>query len=511
MEHYNLKKEHEGISTEEHSLDTDAMPLPNTLKDLAIERNDDPRDDEATPLLHKGLFSGLFKNQDQYKVKDSPLADISDLLKQWGLPLTHLRVASLITLGFNSARLGQPIHLALTEDEGAGAEELLNLCRRLTPKDGVVEFLDIPDVSHHSLNGKTIFLPGYEGKNKKLRGLVRLLKSDTVSQPNFKGIKNASDVTEGPTALICFVKEKKSEILDLQFIFHLHLISPNLSNFQRALLEEKMRASNLIEPNLDHLHLKALLFRLSPQKVNIPFFEMLVNFMSDNIHNNLEIIRFVTKVIKLVTVVNHFEPATKEEVIETYLNAAAGEGVGHVPKGFSLFPTLPGQVPFHGALTATIYDYYCAKCLLEGLPLNSGEQLASRTLRVYEAIKNMNLDYLTASCGPLKSHEVLNTLEHQNHTRGWPGVREIFEKVNQKQEAQISQSAVNKEVEFLLEYDHIQRREVARNPVKYVYAIKTLSVGPCSMTLPNPKDLYDSSLDGPIVGRNPLTGEVEEI
>ncbi|MEI9477201.1 MAG: hypothetical protein WCO26_11565 [Deltaproteobacteria bacterium] len=515
MDQDNFTNEQEAMDEKETKMDhlesKDAMLLPNTSKDLVMKGNGDQRDDETSSFFRKGLFSGLFKDEGQDDVKDSPLQEACNLLKEWGVPLLLLKEGLLAVLGFNSARLGHPINFVLTEDEGVGAGELLNICRRLTPKDGVVEFLDIPDVSRHSLNGKTIFLSGYEGKNKKLTGLVRLLKYGTVPQSNLTKMKNVGELTEGPTALICFVKEKTSEIFDLPFLFHLHLTSPNLSNTQRALREESLANSNSTELEFNCLHMKALLSRLSPQEVSIPFFEVIANAINDKIHNNLEIIRFVKNVVKLVTIVNHFTPTSKEEMIQTYLNAAAGEGLGHVQESRALSPLLQGKGPFPRMLIATPYDYYCAKCLLDGIPLNSGEQLASRTFKVYEAIKNMNLDYLSASCEHLKSHEVLDTLEHPNHTRGWSGIRQIHTKVSEDNGETISESTVNKEVQFLLEQGYIQQREVARNPVKYVYAVKTLSVGPCSITLPDPKDLYNSASNGRILGRNPLTGAIEEI
>ena len=269
------------------------------------------RHNEDAAFYHRGLFSKLLNNHSDDRIQHSPLCDIGALLKGWGLPPTHLSVALLITLGFNSARLGHPIHLALTEEEGAGAGELLNLCRRLAPADGILEFIDIPDVSRYSLGGKAILLPGYEGKNKKLAGLVSLLQYGTVPHSNLTKMKNAGDVTEGPTALICFVRDKNSEILTVPFIFHLHLPSPNISNIQRALQEESLTDCNSFGSDLNYLHMKALLFRLRSQEVTIPFFPLIASSINDTIHNNLEVIRFVKKVIKLVTLINNFEPASK--------------------------------------------------------------------------------------------------------------------------------------------------------------------------------------------------------
>lgn len=512
MEQENLINEQEVMDEKEsgmdHSESKTEIFLPRVSKDLDKDGNGHGQD-ETAPFFPKGLFSGLFKNQGQDKVQDSPLCYVSDLLKQWGVPSLHLRIGLLLVQGLNSGRLWHPIHQAVTEEEGAGAGELLSLCRRLAPSDGVVEFVDIPDVSRYSLKGKTILLSGCEGKNKKLAGLVRLLKYGTVPQPKLTGMKNAGDVNEAPSALVCFLKEKKSEILDLPFVFHLHLPSPSFSNSQRALQEERLSHSSSFKSDLNYLHIKALLFRLRPQEVSIPFFEKIANAINDKIPNNLEIIRFVKNVIKLVTIINHFEPATQEEIMRTYLSASAGEGVEQAQGNQYLLPVSLKNNPLSKGLIATPYDYYCAKCMVEDLLLNRGDQLAGQTFRVYEAIKNINFEYLSPYA--LKESELLDALEHPNHIHGWPGVRKIHEKVNKHQERKISQSTVNKEVEFLLEHGYIQQKKISSNPVTYVYAAKTLWAEPCSIALPNPKDLYDSTSEAPIIGRNPVTSEIEEI
>ncbi|HYA91032.1 MAG TPA: hypothetical protein VEK32_06005 [Thermodesulfobacteriota bacterium] len=506
-----LINQQEKINAEETEMDLpeakNQILLPGVSEELDADGNGDRRQNETHLFHHKGLFSGLFKNQPQDEIQDSPLRGACHMLKEWGIHPLHMKAAALTVLAFNSPRLNFPINLALTEED-AGGGELLNLCRRLVPPDGVIESIDVPDVSRQSLKGKTIFLPEYGEKNKKLGALMRLLKYGRVQQSNLKGMKDAREMSEGPTALICFLKEKDSEILSFPFIFHLHLTSPNLSNLQRALQEERLRHSESFESDLKYLHVRALLGRLIPRDVNIPFFDQIVNSISDKIPNYLEVIRFVTNVIKVITIINHFTPASEQEIIRTYLSASAGEGVGQVQSDRCLLLP-PGNASLLKGLTSTVYDFFCAKCLLEGLPLNRDDQLGGRTFRVYEAIKTINLDYL--SVFGLKDNELLDTLEHPNHTRGWPGVRQIHAQANKDQVEVISQSTVNKEVEFLIEHDYIQQREIARNPVKYVYAIKTLSVGPCSIKLPNPKDLYDLSSDGPIPGRNPLTGEVVEI
>ena len=321
----------------DHSESKTEIFLPRVSKDLDKDGNGHGQD-ETAPFFPKGLFSGLFKNQGQDKVQDSPLCYVSDLLKQWGVPSLHLRIGLLLVQGLNSGRLWHPIHQAVTEEEGAGAGELLSLCRRLAPSDGVVEFVDIPDVSRYSLKGKTILLSGCEGKNKKLAGLVRLLKYGTVPQPKLTGMKNAGDVNEAPSASGLLRKGK--EIRNIRSSIRIPP-SPTLSQlfkFTESTPRRKAESLQFVQIRSQLPTHKGSPFQVEAPRGQHPFFEKIANAINDKIPNNLEIIRFVKNVIKLVTIINHFEPATQEEIMRTYLSASAGEGVEQAQGNQYLLP-----------------------------------------------------------------------------------------------------------------------------------------------------------------------------
>lgn len=465
---------------------------------------------DVPAFLRKGLFFGLFKNEDEKKVYNSPLCEVSDILNRRGVPSLQLREGLLAVTAFISSRLGHPTYLAVTEDEGATGRELLNLCRRVTPANAVVEFLDIPDISSHSLKDKTIFLPDCQGKDKKLRTLSALLSNQKVFfQDLNKGKRDGGPAheIEGPTGLVAFIKDMNAEILSLPFIFHIHLTLPNALNVERAIQEEMQAHSSSFELEFNYLNFKALLTRLKPQEVKIPFFKQMVDSLSGKIFNRLDVIRFLKNTLKVITIINHFAPVSKEEIVSKFLSYWTGEEL-EPTKYLMSSRVVPQNHLLQRVQIANPYDFYCLKCLTEGLPLG-GEQITGRSLRVFESIKKINLTYMEPFFAKLD--EVLDTLEHPEHTKGWPSIQQILHEVNVGQEEKFGMSTLNKEIQFLLEHDFIKRRQVSKNPVKYVFAVQTLSPGSSVVKLPNPKDLYDSALEGPIVGRNPLTGAIEEI
>ena len=65
--------------------------------------------------------------------KDSPFVRISEVLQNHGVSKMHLREAIAILIGIMSAKFGDPVPMIITEDEGAGALDLLHICLNLVP------------------------------------------------------------------------------------------------------------------------------------------------------------------------------------------------------------------------------------------------------------------------------------------------------------------------------------------------------------------------------------------
>ena len=69
---------------------------------------------------------------------ESPLVKISGILRNHGIYDSHIKEALAIIIGIMSSRLGDPIPIVITEDEGAGASQVLDTCLNLVPEDSWV-------------------------------------------------------------------------------------------------------------------------------------------------------------------------------------------------------------------------------------------------------------------------------------------------------------------------------------------------------------------------------------
>lgn len=196
-----------------------------------------------------------------------------------------------------------------------------------------------------------------------------------------------------------------------------------------------------------------------------------------------------------------------EEIFLKYMSYEAGDRIER-SSGSSNLPVVTGKISSRQPLISTPYDYFCLKTLVDGRLSDGREGLTLRQNRIFEALKDMNLSYIKGSTFP--DGKPLETLEDPGNIRGWADIRQILSKVNEGQDDKFSKGTLDKEMEVLIEKSVIQRSKVGNNPVKYVYAIKTLEAESSFVKLPNPRDL-DLTSPGPIRGRNPVTGKVEEI
>ncbi|MEJ2285988.1 MAG: hypothetical protein P8X85_20625, partial [Desulfobacterales bacterium] len=104
-----------------------------------------------------------------------PLEKISGVLKNQGVATSHLCQAMAIIIGIMSSRLGDPVPMIVTEDEGAGALELMQVCLTLVPESSWIELPTgkVAKSAEADFGGKTIIC--YEADTAK-DYLSRLLR-----------------------------------------------------------------------------------------------------------------------------------------------------------------------------------------------------------------------------------------------------------------------------------------------------------------------------------------------
>ena len=105
-----------------------------------------------------------------------PVAKIGGVLLNQGIAKSQLREAVAIIVSIMSARLGDPVPIIITEDEGAGAVDLLRTCLSLVPEDSWVEAPPgkVPSEGRSRFEGKTII--SYEADRTK--DLLQAIQAD---------------------------------------------------------------------------------------------------------------------------------------------------------------------------------------------------------------------------------------------------------------------------------------------------------------------------------------------
>jgi hypothetical protein len=83
--------------------------------------------DEKKSDLPIAIVDRFFPDPSKEKRPDQlPLIQVSRALQNQGTSPSHLRQALAVLIGIISSKLGDPIPIAITEDEGGGAVEFLD-------------------------------------------------------------------------------------------------------------------------------------------------------------------------------------------------------------------------------------------------------------------------------------------------------------------------------------------------------------------------------------------------
>ena len=96
----------------------------------------DEKSKDGAVVVPSEMIKSLFPETNE-KAKDNfrVVVNAAGILSRRGVSISHLREALAIMIGIMSTKLGDPVPMVITEDEGAGALELLHTCLNLVPED----------------------------------------------------------------------------------------------------------------------------------------------------------------------------------------------------------------------------------------------------------------------------------------------------------------------------------------------------------------------------------------
>jgi len=147
--------------------------------------------------------------------------------------------------------------------------------------------------------------------------------------------------------------------------------------------------------------------------------------------------------------------------------------------------------------------------LLDGLLATENTYQTDRQLRIFEAVKRINMGKLTPAF--LEKEDDTSIVSNiSQHSGYWARREKVFEEVNKDGAKALSLSIVNNELVELMDMGLVDRSKPAKSR-HFGYYVMTLDLGKV-INLPNPSDINDPLYKGEMVEViNPLTGQAEKI
>lgn len=423
----------------------------------------------------------------------SPLVGVADLVRDGCFGDDAVRAALLSTIIINSPRLGVRLAGALICRELSVIRNLVSLCLDIAPKDSYKE-LDILDqrtlFSHpEHYDGRSIVSVNTQAFKKSAADLISLIDCGyTTAQVESKSKFGSS--LQGykikPLISVLGAATEPHEIcFDHPSLLHIPVSEGSFQGMPDAEDKDLMMRKLILRKSFS---------RLAPIKVENPFLEQIVDHIKGKFPSiTQKKLQSILDVITLCTIINNPTPFSNPEILENMLD---------VKRGF----LDPGKS--EKPLKSTKADYYTAWLLLEGLIPAGPQTLSKRQIRVFEALKRINLGKLSQAMINHGNTTVQIATLHSDPETYWADRQKIYEEVNNCSDGKIEWPTLYLELQVLIKEGFV---EYTKSGKKHLFAVTTLDAGRF-IDLPLPKDIVDSIYKGSkIQVVNPLTNTVDEI
>jgi hypothetical protein len=449
-------------------------------------------------------FQYFFPTKDK---KDSehqfPIVKISKVIQNQGIPKTHLREALAVLIGMLSSKLGDPVPVAITEEEGAGAIQLIDTCLNLMPDDAWIEVSNKSAIAGNgSLEGKTLI--SYNGDSLKDILLPILLKVERWNEKRFRKI-NSEIGENGLNSFVVLIKNLNNPILQNPYVTRIHIGTDATSKRHRLeSLESKydLITSKLLE--IETACMRTFLKRIIDCPVKIDFSNQIVDQTALNMPNLVPIYDLALRIIRNLTRINGI-PSPEEYELYTYFI------------GLNILDlVVQDEHMTNKSKIATKLDYYYFKLIFEDILTNLNDFITPRQLRVFNAI----FTYIKAEI-PLRDQkkkaeltpfDLLKLVRSASTVSAWPDRDEIMEIVNSDGGDTLTDSTLFNELKLLTKQRIIvEDKRPGRRRARNVYAINQVPFIPIIATEDASK-IYDPVFNGSEVEViNFMTDEVEKI
>lgn len=463
-----------------------------TQKTKSLDQNSD------SPL---GIIKYFFP-VDKKKDADNalPLVKASNVLQNQGISKSHLKEAVAVLIGMLSSKLGDPIPMVITEDEGAGAVQLMDTCLNLMPKDSWIEVSNKRDsLDNKPLRGRT--LVSYNGDGIKDLLIPILLKAERWNELHFR--KNMHESREDDlNSFVVLVKGLNNPILQHPYVTRIHISADNDSKNQRiAGMTQDYDLTAKKQLKIETACAQTLLGRIQDLPVRIGFSNQIITESTYDMPNLVPIYDLALRAVRNIARINSSPPPEEYEPYASFIGLEYHE----------IMP--PGNSVAGNELHASKLDYYYFNLIFRDLLANLNDFMTPRQLRVFNAIYKHHLTNIHVRKKEYVAEDkILRTLRSKNTLSGWPDRDEILGIVNSDSGEYITESTLFNELEELTRRNIIVK---AKKPnfkrAKNIYAINQITHTP-KFEAPDPSKIKDSILSGAKVEVvNILTGKTEKI
>jgi len=442
------------------------------MKSSSTSRKTKPQENQTDIIL--GIFEYFFPTKEIKDLENKfPIVKVSRVIQNQGIPKSHLREALAVLIGMLSSKLGDPIPIAITEDEGAGAVQLIDTCLNLMPDDAWIEVSSksaLPD--NESLENKTLI--SYNGDSLKDILMPVLLKVERWNEKRFRKI-NSEIGENGLNSFVVLIKDLNNPILQNPYVTRIHIGADAISKKHRLeSLESKYDLITTKQLEIETACIRTLLKRIVDYPVKIDFSEQIVDQSAMDMPNLVPIYDLALRIIRNITRINGTPPPEGYELYTSFIGLNFRD---LLPQDHHMMDT---------PLTASKLDYYYFKLIFDDILTNLNDFITPRQLRVFNAIYSHILEkihVLGKKKEDLTPFDLLRLLQSKTNLSAWPDRDQILEIVNSDGGDKMPDSTLFKELKELTKQRIIveDKRPTIRR-AKNVYAINQIPFIPVIAT-----------------------------
>lgn len=426
------------------------------------------------------------------------VAKIANVLDNQGIAKTHMCQAMAIIIGIMSSRLSDPVPMVITEDEGAGALELLHTCLNLVPTDAWIpepagKALKSGEVS---FDGKTIIC--YDADSAK--DLLSKLLMDIELGGKIDQTKKRSPI-KAPNSFVALTKNPANPLLQNRYVTRIHVNSDHESKKDRlASLLGKSDYESQRRNKVECACVRTLLGRVGAYPVDIDFADQIIDPDAARYQNIVPFVESMFKVIRNITRINNVPPLRPEELQAAFVGLDLEDLISD------------GKAVEREPFKTTKIDYRYFLMVFGNMFTVANDFLTPRQLAIYHAIFTQNIQHHQKLTKHKSSthQEMLDDYPDTSTNKGWATRDDIITRLSGHVE-EFSPSTLHNELKVLLKHNIIKGKKVPKKANQYHYAAtRVLTDAPLFQT--DCSKIKDPNINGKSVEiPNFLTGKIEKI